>query len=340
MITLGQVGAGAWGQNHIRTFSNLKDCRLKICCDSNREALQKINAISGRKLDLTTDFKDIIRDKDIDAVVIATSSTAHHALAIDALSSGKHVLVEKPLALSLADGKRMVGIARDNKCILMVGHLLLYHPAVLKLKSYITEGLLGDIYYLYSTRVNLGRVREKESALWSLASHDISVAMFFLDDIPQEVTAKGASYLRKGIEDVTFINLKFKKDILVHIHASWLDPHKIRKFTVVGSKKMAVFDDMERTEKIRIYDKGFDWHKDDSSYEAFLTPREGDMYVPEIDMVEPLKAECQHFLDCIRDNKTPFTPGENGLKVLSVLEACQKSLEKDSNPVTMEGALD
>ena len=336
MISLAQVGVGAWGQNHIRTFSSLKDCNLKICCDKRKEALEKIETIYNRKLKFTTHFEDILKDRDIEAVVIATSASTHASLAIEALSAGKHVFVEKPLALSLEDGKRVQEAAQKNKRILMVGHLLLYHPAILKLKDYIQSDELGKILYLYSTRVNLGRIREEESALWSLTSHDISVALFLLDDTPIEVAVKGESYLRKGIEDVVFVTLRFKNNILAQIHASWLDPHKMRKFTVVGSKKMAVFDDMQASEKIRLYDKGFDRKVDYRTYAEYLTLRDGDVNIPRIDMKEPLQIECQHFLNCIKNNNKPVSDGEDGLRTLKVLEAAQVSLNKDGLPISIE----
>lgn len=335
MITLAQVGAGAWGQNHIRIFSSLKDCYLKVCCDRRKEVLEKIETVYNRKLKLTTNFEDILQDEDIEAVVIATPAPTHASLAIEALSAGKHVFVEKPLALSLEDGKRIQEAARKNKRILMVGHLLLYHPAVLKLKSYIQNGELGKILYFYSTRVNLGRVREEENALWSLTSHDISVALFLLEDTPEEVTAKGESYLRKGIEDVVFATLKFKNNVLAQIHASWLDPHKMRKFTIVGSKKMVVFDDMQASEKIRLYNKGVDRKIDYRTYAEYLALREGDINIPRIDMKEPLQIECQHFLDCIKENHQPVSDGEDGLKTLKVLEAAQESLNKGGLPVSI-----
>lgn len=336
MVTLAQVGVGVWGQNHIRTLSSLPDCYVKICCDKRKEALEKARSIYNRDLKLTEHFKDILEDKEIDAVVIASSAATHAELAIKALSSGKHVFVEKPLALNLQDAQSVVEEARKNKRILMVGHLLLYHPAVLKLKSYIENGEIGNVLYLYSTRVNLGRVREEENALWSLTSHDISVALFLLEDMPEEVTVKGQSYLREGIEDVVFATLKFKNNVLAQIHASWLDPHKIRKFTVVGSKKMVVFDDMEASEKVRIYDKGFDWQKNFGNYETFLTLRQGDIHIPKVNMVEPLRIECQHFLDCINNNHQPVADGENGLNVLKVLTAAQRSLETNGKTIKMD----
>jgi predicted dehydrogenase len=219
----------------------------------------------------------------------------------------------------------------------MVGHLLLYHPAVLKLKEYIREGELGEILYLYSTRVNLGRIRQEENALWCLTSQVISVALFLIGEMPEEVSAKGQSYLRKGIEDVVFATLKFKNNIFAQIHASWLDPHKMRKFTVVGSKKMAVFDDMQTSEKIRLYDKGFDRKFDYQTYAEYLALRDGDINIPRIDMREPLQIECEHFLNCIKNNTQPVSSGDNALKILKVLEAAQGSLNKHGLSVKVEG---
>ncbi|MFC1698974.1 Gfo/Idh/MocA family protein [Candidatus Omnitrophota bacterium] len=335
MIAIGAVGAGVWGQNHIRTFSSLKDCRLKICCDKSKQALEKMRTIYGQKLKLTENFEDILQDQEIEAVVIAAPAATHAELAIQALSCGKHVFVEKPLALNLADGEKMVAAAGKHKRILMVGHLLVYHPAVLRLKDYIKNGELGEILYLYSVRVNLGRVRDEENALWSLSAHDISVALFLLEQTPEEVTAKGQSYLRKNIEDVVFITLKFNHSILAQIHASWLDPHKMRKFTVVGSKKMAVFDDMQASEKIRLYDKGIDRKVDYGNYAEYLTLRNGDINIPRIDMREPLQIECQHFLDCIKNNLQPTSAGQQGVETLRVLEAAQLSLNKGGMPVKL-----
>lgn len=333
MINLGQIGAGAWGQNLLRNFTNLKDCDLKICCDKNKSALEKIKLNYNDKVKVTDDFGELLKEPKLDAVVIATLPLTHARLAIKALSKGKHVFVEKPLALKIEDAKKMIRAAQKNKKILMVGHLLLYHPAVKKLKTYIKEGVLGDIHYIYSTRVNLGQVRAEENALWSLTAHDISVAMYLLEKMPLRVQATGKSYIRKNIQDVVFVALNFKNNVIAHIHASWLDPHKIRKFTIVGAKKMAIFDDMESSEKIRLYDKGFDWQKNYGNYETFLTLREGDIHIPKIDMVEPLKLECQHFIDCIVNKKQPFTDGENGLRVLQVLNAAQKSMVQDGRPV-------
>ena len=336
MIVLAQAGVGYWGKNHFRVFSGFKDCRLKICCDKKKEALEKIVKDDMGEVKVTTDFDDIIKDKEIDAVVITTPSETHSELAVKALSSGKHVFVEKPLALKIVDAEKMVKVAEKNKKILMVGHLLLYHPAVKLLKSYVENGSLGDLNYMYSTRVNLGQVKAEENALWSLTAHDISVAIYLVGKMPSEVSATGKCYIRDSIQDVVFVSLSFDNKTMAHIHASWLDPHKVRQFTVVGSKKMIVFDDMAATEKIRIYDKGVDWQRNESSYDAFLTLRQGDIHIPKIDMVEPLKVECQNFIDSIKNKTRPAADGRNGLQVLRVLTAAQKSIDNNGKPVKIE----
>lgn len=333
MINIGQIGVGNWGQNLLRNFYSLRDCTVKICCDKNKSALEKIRNNFHGKIKITGRFDDLLKEPDLDAVVVATLPATHAHFAVRALSAGKHVFVEKPLALKLEDAREMIKTAKQCKKILMVGHLLLYHPAIRKLKNYINEGLLGDIQYIYSTRVNLGQVREEENALWSLTAHDISVAMYLLGKKPYQVQTTGKCYIRNHIQDVVFVTIDFRNNILAHIHASWLDPHKMRKFTIVGSKKMAVFDDMESAEKLRFYDKGFEWQKNSGTYETFLTLREGDINIPRIDMVEPLKLECQHFIDSINNNQSPFTDGANGLEVLRVLDAAQKSLEEHGKTI-------
>jgi predicted dehydrogenase len=220
--------------------------------------------------------------------------------------------------------------------VLLVGHLLRYHRGVQRLRQYIDEGYLGKILYVYSTRVNLGRIRKEENALWSFATHDISVVTHLVGCDPVRVTASGQAYVRKGIYDVVFLTLHFPDDVMAHLHVSWLDPHKIRQITVVGDKKMAVLDDMQATEKLRIYDKGVDFTPSYKDYGESLTLRVGDIYIPKIDLVEPLKAECQHFLDCIEKGAKPLTDGESGLRVVQVLEAAEESLREGSRAVTVK----
>jgi predicted dehydrogenase len=335
MLILSQIGVGAWGKNHLRNYVKLGDCRVKACCDRNQSILSAIERDYKGAISCTTDPEDIFNDSDIDAVVIATLPDTHAKMAIKAIESGKHVFIEKPLAMSVGEGLDIKKAAARHKKICMVGHILLYHPAVLALKKYIDSGYLGDICYIYTTRVNLGQVRKEENALWSLTSHDISVIMHLLGKRPISVSATGEAYLRKNVHDVVFLSLNFKSDSMAHVHASWLDPHKIRQITVVGSKRMAVFDDMSSVEKLKIYDKGVDKVVDRNSYETFLTLRSGDILVPTINMEEPLRVECQEFLDCIKDNRQPLADVDNGIDVLKVLEAAQKSLDNDSEKVRL-----
>jgi predicted dehydrogenase len=243
--------------------------------------------------------------------------------------------VEKPIALNVAEAEAMVDLATSQGLVLMVGHLLLYHPAVKHLKEMVDEGELGDVYYVYTERRNLGKVRQDENAMWSLAPHDISVALFLLGEMPVTVAAQGQAYLQSGIEDTVFFTLRFADGRLVHSHVSWLDPHKVRRLTVVGSRQMAVFDDVEPAEKLRIYDKGVDRVPEYHSYGDALTLRFGDIHVPRVEMQEPLRLECQHFLDCVENRQQPLSDGQNGLQVLRVLDALQQSLDGDGGLVTL-----
>ena len=334
MIVLGQIGAGAWGRNLLRNFASLSDCVVKACCDKNKSVLGGIKTDYKSEIGCTEEAGDIFADDEIDGVVIATLPNIHAELAIRAMESGKHVFIEKPLAMSVKEGLEIKKAAEKHKKICMVGHILLYHSALVALKKYIREGSLGHIYYIYSTRVNLGKVRNEENALWSLTSHDISAIMHLIGAFPQHVATSGSSYLRKDIADVVFVDLGFKDDVIAHIHASWLDPHKIRQLTVVGSKKMAVFDDMSG-EKLKIYDKGVDQRTEQGSYETFLTLRSGDIFVPKIDESEPLRIECQEFVNCVKEGRRPLADVDNGIEVLKVLEAAQKSLDKNGVRVSL-----
>jgi len=325
MTVLGQIGLGTWGQNHARVFSALKDCRLKICCDTNRETLRKFGSLYGKRIKLTDKFEEILNDKETEAVVITTPAITHSRLAIKALSAGKHIFVEKPLALSLEEGKRIMALAERKKRIVMVGHLLLYHPAIITLKNYISRGELGKIFYLYSMRVNLNEKKDKESVLWNLASHDISLALFLLKNTPEEITASGHSYLRKNIEDVIFATIKFQDNIYLQITASYLNQHKVRKITVVGSKKTAVFDDLKKTGKIRIYTKN---KKIPGGREIIRIPR--------LREEEPLKNECRHFIERIRHGIPPRFNEKNELAVLWILAAAQESLKANGARIKLK----
>ncbi len=333
MLRVAVVGAGAWGRNLVRVFHQLKDVELACCCDADanrREAIARDYA----GVRLTENFDDILADSSVEAVVVASSAVTHHPFAKAALNAGKHVYVEKPLALSAADAEEMVALAEAKKLKLMVGHLLLFHPAVGHLKKLVDSGELGDVFYVYSQRVNLGRIRQDENALWSFAPHDISVILHLLGELPESVSARGESYLQEAIADVVFVNMKFPKRKMAQLQVSWLDPHKVRKITIVGSKKMVVFDDMATTEKLKIFDKGVTGVNYDS-YGDSITIRFGDINIPHISMAEPLRTECQHFVDCIVNDKRPLTDGADGVRVVRILEAAQRSMDSDGGPIRL-----
>lgn len=335
MINIAVVGLGYWGPNLLRNFSQLSDCKVNICCDLNEDNLEQAK-LQCPGVATTKSYDSLLDDPNIHAIIIATSALTHYKLAKQAILKGKHVFVEKPLTLDIKQAAELVELADQKKAKLMVGHLMEYHPAIDMLKDKVKNGDLGDIYYIYSQRVNLGKIRQDENALWSLAPHDLSIIMYLLEMEPESVSAQGQDYLQKNIEDVVFVNLQFPGKVMAHIQLSWLDPHKIRRTTIVGSKKMAVFDDMDPTEMIRIYDKGV---KNDQVYKTFgesLGLRFGDITIPYVKMVEPLRLECQHFLDCIKNNKKPRSDGQDGLKVVKVLQAAQKSLSNGGIPVRLE----
>jgi predicted dehydrogenase len=331
MVRLAVIGAGAWGFNHVRTFAQLPDCNLKVVVDKDDQALARV---MGNYPHVTpeSDFLPVIQRKDLDAAVISTSAESHYEITKAALAAGKHVLVEKPLVLQTDQAEELIQLADQNHLVLMVGHLLLYHPAVRKLKEYVNSGELGQVYYLYSSRINLGKVRTAENALWSFAPHDISVMLYLVEMMPHLVSASGQSYINQGVEDVAFFTLHFPNDVMAQGQVSWLDPHKIRKITVVGSKKMVVFDDMESAEKIKLYDKGVEIPPTYDTYGDYQTLRIGDITIPRIKMSEPLKNECQHFLNCVQRGEKPLSDGREGLRVLRVLEATQRSLKSRGKP--------
>jgi len=334
VVKLGLIGAGAWGKNLLRTFATSERGRLLACCDSNCGFLEsQLKAFDG--IAAMEDPEGIFSSSEIEAVVIATPAVSHFELARRALLSGKDVFVEKPMTLALDDAKELVALAEAEKRVLMVGHLLEYHPGVVMMKDLLDRGELGDPYYLYSERVNLGKIREDENALWSFAPHDISIILYLLDEEPLEVAAYGAAYIREEIEDVAFLWMRFANNRMAQVHVSWLDPHKIRRTTLVGSKKMVVFDDMAPSEKIRIYDKGVEPNGRTVGYAESFTLRFGEVTVPALNMREPLRLECDHFIDCVLTRETPRSDGHDGLRVVKVLDAAQKSLKSGGIPVAL-----
>ncbi|HGE71442.1 TPA: Gfo/Idh/MocA family oxidoreductase [Candidatus Poribacteria bacterium] len=331
-VTLGMVGIGYWGPNLLRNFTQLDKCWMKICCDIDEKSLKNVQSqYPGIKT--TKQYSDLIDDPEIQAIIISAPAIKHYEFAKLAIQNNKHVFVEKPLTLNIPDAEDLVRLAKEKNVKLMVGHLMEYHPAIEKLKQMIQNNELGEIYYIYSQRVNLGRIRKDENALWSLAPHDISIIMYLLESEPVMVNAIGKSYIQDGIEDVAFLNMTFPNNIMAHVQLSWLDPHKIRMTTIVGSKKMAVFNDMDTSEMIKVYDKGVENNSSPGSFGESLVLRFGDVVVPYIKMVEPLRLECQHFIDCIINDKQPRSDGIDGLKVVKVLHSAQKSLKNGGIPI-------
>jgi predicted dehydrogenase len=326
MIRVGVVGFGYWGPNFVRVLRSLADCELIGIADLRPEARA---AAASMHAGLAT-FPDVdaLIAAGVDAAVVTTPASTHFALGKRLLEAGVDVLVEKPLALRVEDGVRLAEAAAARQRVLMVGHLLEYHPGLVQFRETVRSGELGDLLYLYTTRVNLGKVRAAESALWDLAPHDVSTIRFLTDAKPLHVSAQGGSYLRPGLEDVVFATITFEGGIVANLHVSWLDPHKVRRVTVVGNRRMAVFDDMEPSEKIRIIDKGIDPTEHYESFQDAITERIGDIRLPPVRVGEPLKFEAQHFLDCVRDRGRPRTDARNGIRVLSVLEAIDESIRR------------
>jgi predicted dehydrogenase len=330
------IGTGDWGGNLLRNFAALPSVRIAAVCDADRDRLAKAGKVAPQAK-AVSDARELLDVPGIEAVAIAAPAPVHGKLARMFLEAGKDVYVEKPFTLDVLEAEELVALADAKQRVLMVGHLLEHHPAVARLKAMIEAGELGDVRYVYSQRVNLGKVRSDENALWSFAPHDLSVMLYLLGGEPEDVSARGQAFLQPGIEDVVFTYLRWADGRMAHAHVSWLDPHKVRRFTVVGSKRMAVFDDMEPAEKLRIYDKGLDPKQGEFvDFARSLTVRQGDVWIPRIDGSEPLRIECQHFADCVRSRKTPLTDGRDGLRVVKVLAAAQASLERQGAPVRLD----
>jgi predicted dehydrogenase len=317
------AGLGHWGPNIARNLAALPGVELAWCCDPSEANRERV-APSFPGTRFTGDVGEVLADAGVDAVALATPVPTHAELARRVLEAGKHCFVEKPMAQSAADAEAVVAAAERAGRTLMVGHLLEYHPGVVKLKELIDGGDLGRVLYIYGNRLNLGKLRADENALWSLGAHDVSVLLRLAGEEPHEVEARGESYMREGIEDVVFCFLRFPSGLAAHLHLSWLDPHKERRFTVVGEQRMATFDDMALEGKITVYDKGFD--EPATSYGEYIT-RSGDIWSPRLSNVEPLRTECEHFVRCVRDGTPPISDGAAGLRVVRVLEALQRSLD-------------
>ncbi len=323
-LSLAVVGLGYWGPNLARNVSQLPGVRLAWCCDSDPAAGEHVASLLGSAR-FSDSLEQVLADPELDGVLLATPVRTHAELAIRVLEAGKHCFVEKPLAQSVADAQRVLDAARASGRVLMVGHLLEYHPGVRALAELIAAGELGTIHYIYTHRLNLGLLRADENALWSLGAHDVSVILSLAGEEPVELEARGECYMRPGVEDVVFAFMRFRSGLAAHMHLSWLDPHKERRLTVVGSRRMATFDDMEPERKLTIYDKGFDQSAE--RWGEFVA-RSGPASSPPIDAREPLALELEHFVASIREGTTPRSDGESGLRVVAVLEALQAQLER------------
>ena len=340
MINLAQIGVGYWGPNLLRNFYIMDDVTVKRVVDLDSGRLEYVKK-NYETITVGKDLKEILEDKDIDAVIVATPAALHYKMTKEVLLSGKHCFVEKPLALKSSEAEELIKIAGEKNLILMIGHVFLYNAAVNYLKDYIGKGELGKIYYIYTQRLNLGRIRPDVNVLWNLAPHDISIILYLLEKIPISVAASGMSYIQSNIEDVVFMNMKFDNGTIVHSHVSWLDPKKVRTVTIIGNRKMAIYDDISDN-KIKIFDKGIDINSKNNNLGEFdnfgkfqLIKRAGDIYIPKIDFTEPLKSEASHFIDCINKKKKPLSDGSNGLMVTRIIEAALESLKNQSREIEL-----
>ncbi len=326
MIGIGIIGAGYWGPKHIRVFSELSQARVEMIADLDELRLLAIKS-QYPSIRTTTDYRELLGSPSVDAVVIATPVSTHARIARDTILAGRHVLVEKPITSSSEEAEKLIGLAEARGTVLMVGHTFLYHPAVWALRKLVQSGELGEVYYVHSQRLNLGLFQRDINVVWDLAPHDVSILLHVLEMDPLAVSAHGYAYVQHGIEDVAYLHIGFPHRVRAEIHVSWLDPNKVRRITVVGSKKMAVYDDVETLEKIRIYDKGVVAPPRTASFGEFqLSYRYGDITIPHVPSLEPLRTECEHFAECILNGATPLSDGSQGLKVVQVLEAAQASL--------------
>jgi predicted dehydrogenase len=335
-VKVGLLGVGAWGLNQLRAFRDEPRCVLASVYDPDPVAQQRALAMAPVALARTPD--EIFADRTIDAVVIATPAQSHAALATQAIAAGKHVLIEKPFAANAAQAERLAGVAKQANTVTMVGHLMLFHPVVVRLRQMLQSGQLGALHYMQSTRVNLGRIRRDENALWSFGPHDLSMIHFLTGQVPVSVSARGQCVLQPGVEDVVFLTMRFADGAMAHVHLSWLHPRKERRLTLVCEHKMVEFDDVA-SDKLKIYDKGYDRQAEFTQFDQYLTLRDGDVHIPHVVMEEPLRVQTRHFVDCILQQTLPLTDVTSALQVIQVLQAAQDSLAQDGLPVAVNANL-
>jgi len=323
------VGCGYWGPNLIRNFFEAPDCRVQAICDTSLSRLRALNQRHPSAF-ATTDFNDVLVDPLVDAVVIATPVHTHAALAKLALEAGKHVLIEKPMTSSVEDAEELVALADRLGLILMVDHTFIYTGAVRRIKELMQAGDLGRLYYYDSVRVNLGAVQHDINVIWDLAAHDLSIMNYLLDAQPYGISATAATHFPGGMADVAYLTLRFEDDLVAHFHINWLSPVKVRQILIGGGRQMVLYNDIEPTEKIKLYDRGIRWNDDpDARTEALVAYRLGDVHAPVIDQTEALQNECRHFINCIRTNTPPITDGYAGLRVVRQLAAAERSARNE-----------
>jgi predicted dehydrogenase len=329
MLRIGIIGIGHWGPNYARIFNGqIPGATLTACVDKAQSRLEGIRS-QYPQVELLTDHREMIQRRLVDAVAICTTATTHRAIAEDCLAAGLDVLVEKPIAPSSVDAQAIIDKANQEHRILMVGHTFLFNPAVQAMKQYIESGQLGRVLYFHFQRTGLGPIRQDVNALWDLAPHDLSMLSYWLGTEPTEVVARGQSYLKPGCDDVVFLTLRYPGDVLASIHVSWLDPVKIRKATIVGDRRMAVFDDVNASEKLRLYDKGASYQPASGDFGSFVAAvRDGDILIPSLDNKEPLREQLGHFVQCVLERKQPVAGGAEGLSIVRVLEAAQADLDR------------
>jgi predicted dehydrogenase len=334
-IKVGVVGCGYWGPNLVRNLRQISECHLKVLCDASEPRLAHMRRLYP-EVATTSDFKNLLEDPELEAVVIATPARFHYRMAKEALNVGKHVFIEKPMARTEAEASELESLANRLGLVLMVGHTFLFSPAVRRMKEIVEAGDIGEVQYVSARRLNLGLFQKDINVAWDLAPHDISILLHLLDELPISVSCQGSSHITRGVEDVTMMQLAFKKNRCAFIQNSWLDPKKVRQMTVVGSRRMIVYDDTEPLEKLKIYDARVEVPPHYDTFAEFTySYHYGDSYVPYIKQEEPLKLECQHFIDCIREENLPITNGRLGLEVVRILEAADQSLRLQGRPVDL-----
>ena len=332
-IKVGVVGCGYWGPNLVRNFRSLPGCQLKTMCDISVERLKHLKALYP-EVKGEMNYEAMLADGSVDAVAVATSVKMHFPMAKAAMEAGKHTLIEKPMAASVAQCEELIEVAKQNGVVLMVGHTFLYSPAVKKIKEIVDRGDLGQIRYICARRLNLGLFQKDINVAWDLAPHDISIILHLLREFPESVNCSGSAHVTPGIEDVTSMCLRFGKDRSAIIHCSWLDPRKVREMTIVGSKRMVVYDDVAQQEKIRIFDARVEHPPHYDTFAEFhYAYHYGDTYSPYLKQEEPLKSECQHFIDCILESRQPLSCGVRGMELVRILEASSASLRQGGSRV-------